>query len=446
MASHTSAHDGQGEHIHLTLENLAQIMCIDCGLLEFLWDKSKATAAYLQACVPSKGSKQDTIWTPLWPEARPFAFVGIGLGWLWSKFKDLPVLPLSDSLYYQIIPREVHRTEGHWYGRLAGCCHYLEFIKHRPFLYFFYPWLTFCECSSAPTTYQNHYWGCSWCWGCNTKEWAEVEEECQSGCLHQNWRPYSGSWCTCFICGCIEWHHSWWCGWSGSWFNSWHLFWSVQHWCFDRLTWYGRPLCSFKEAMASPEHQLWEDVCKEEFESLKELCHPSYRCASWSKGPLWKMGPLSQTKKEGKPVRYKAWYAFWGCGQIPGCDYNWTTSPTACFESFWILLHLAGLLNWDIQQFNIKTAFLHGLLDKEEFQFMDQLEGFKEPGKEDWVWHVEKGLYRMHQAGQVWNCTLDKAMVTDWGFTHLPCEYCIYYHQDEHYCGSCGQLPLYHQL
>lgn len=61
MASHTSAHDGQGEHIHLTLENLAQIMCIDCGLLEFLWDKSKATAAYLQACVPSKGSKQDTI-------------------------------------------------------------------------------------------------------------------------------------------------------------------------------------------------------------------------------------------------------------------------------------------------------------------------------------------------------------------------------------------------
>jgi hypothetical protein len=57
---------------------------------------------------------------------------------------------------------------------------------------------------------------------------------------------------------------------------------------------------------------------------------------------------------------------------------------------------------------------------------MEQLPGFKEPGFEDHVWELQKGLYGLKQGSRIWNRTMNKAMI-NWGFTHLSCEYCIYY-------------------
>ena len=61
---------------------------------------------------------------------------------------------------------------------------------------------------------------------------------------------------------------------------------------------------------------------------------------------------------------------------------------------------------------------------------MEQPEGYPEPGKEDWVWELQKGLYGMKQGGRVWNKTMNDAML-EWGFTRLPCEYCIYYRRTD---------------
>ncbi len=38
----------------------------------------------------------------------------------------------------------------------------------------------------------------------------------------------------------------------------------------------------------------------------------------------------------------------------------------------------------------------------------------------------------MHQAGRVWDRTLNAVMVSNWDFIRLPSEYCVYYRQDEH--------------
>jgi hypothetical protein len=51
-------------------------------------------------------------------------------------------------------------------------------------------------------------------------------------------------------------------------------------------------------------------------------------------------------------------------------------------------------LDWEIDQIDIKTAFLHGLLESDEVCYMHEPEGFVEPGKEDWVWELQKGLYQ----------------------------------------------------
>ncbi len=56
-APHTSAHNGRGERLHLTLASLARTMRIDCALPEYLWDEFMASAAYLRARTPSRGNK-----------------------------------------------------------------------------------------------------------------------------------------------------------------------------------------------------------------------------------------------------------------------------------------------------------------------------------------------------------------------------------------------------
>jgi Reverse transcriptase (RNA-dependent DNA polymerase) len=100
--------------------------------------------------------------------------------------------------------------------------------------------------------------------------------------------------------------------------------------------------------------------------------------------------------------------------------------PTACLESLRAILHIAASLDWDIQQFDIKTAFLHGILPEDETMYLEQLPGFELEGKEDWVMKLMKSIYRMKQASRVWNQTLNNA-VESWGFNCLPCKWCVYY-------------------
>jgi Reverse transcriptase (RNA-dependent DNA polymerase) len=84
--------------------------------------------------------------------------------------------------------------------------------------------------------------------------------------------------------------------------------------------------------------------------------------------------------------------------QIYSLDYDKTTAPTAHLESFRIILHIAAALDWDIYQFDIKTAFLNGVLPPDKIAYMEQPPGFKEPGKEDWVMELSKSIYGIKQA------------------------------------------------
>ena len=92
--------------------------------------------------------------------------------------------------------------------------------------------------------------------------------------------------------------------------------------------------------------------------------------------------------KNSKAIRWKVCLVFKGFEQIYGKDHTKTTSPTAHMEYWWILLHIAASLDWDAQQVNIKTTFLYGLLPDDEVQYMKQPQGFKQEGKEGWVWKI----------------------------------------------------------
>ena len=124
---------------------------------------------------------------------------------------------------------------------------------------------------------------------------------------------------------------------------------------------------------------------------------------------------------------YKVRYVAKGYAQHDGIDYDKMTAPTAHLESFYLVLHLAVSLGWDLHQFNIKTAFLNGILPEDKITYMEQPSGFEEPGKEDWVWQLMHSIYGMKQASCVWNHTFDET-VQSWGFCCLTNEWCIYIH------------------
>ena len=130
--------------------------------------------------------------------------------------------------------------------------------------------------------------------------------------------------------------------------------------------------------------------------------------------------------EHGNPVCHKAHFVFKGFEQVFGQDYIDTTSPTACMESVHLLLNIAAAKNRDIQQIDVKTTFLYGLLPADEAQFLEQPESFAEPGKEDWVWCLKRSLYGMKQSSHIWNKTMHKAML-NWGFKCLHADPCVYY-------------------
>jgi len=189
---------------------------------------------------------------------------------------------------------------------------------------------------------------------------------------------------------------------------------------------------SWAQALTSPEQEYWIAGGREELKSLEDLkVFVLVPRSDIPRGQRPLKGKLVCKRKQdemGNVVRYKVRYVAKGYAQRYGIDYDKTTAPTVHLESFHTLLHLAASLGWDIQHFDIKTAFLHGILPENETMYMEQPPGFEAPGKENWVMKLMKSIYGMKQASRVWNRIFDKA-VKGWGFKRLSSEWCIYWRQ-----------------
>ena len=186
---------------------------------------------------------------------------------------------------------------------------------------------------------------------------------------------------------------------------------------------------SWTEALESGDRDKWLEGAEAELNSLREM--GVYKLVPRSEVPtnrsVLRGKFVCQLKRNeiGDPVRHKVRWVAKGFQQVWGRDFSKTTSPTTRLESLHVILHIAAANDWGIRQYDVKTAFLYGILPKEETQFMEQPPGFAQLDREAYVWELHRGLYGMRQSSRIWNRALNASFL-GWGFSRSECEWCVY--------------------
>jgi hypothetical protein len=83
-----------------------------------------------------------------------------------------------------------------------------------------------------------------------------------------------------------------------------------------------------------------------------------------------------------------------------GVDYKDIFFPVVRHTSIRAVLALVARYDMALEQMDVKTTFLHG--DLEEQIYMEQLEGFNQPGQEHLVYKLKKSLYGLKQSPRQW--------------------------------------------
>ena len=181
---------------------------------------------------------------------------------------------------------------------------------------------------------------------------------------------------------------------------------------------------SFSQAMNCKESELWYNAMKEEMNSMK------------SNG-VWDLVELPngvkaigckwvfKTKKDslGNIERYKARLVAKGFTQKEGIDYTETFSPVSKKDSLRIILALVAHFDLELQQMDVKTAFLNG--DLEEEVYMKQPEGFPSSDGEQLVCKLKKSIYGLKQASRQWYLKFHN-VISSFGFVENIMDQCIY--------------------
>nr|KYP52900.1 Retrovirus-related Pol polyprotein from transposon TNT 1-94 [Cajanus cajan] len=115
-------------------------------------------------------------------------------------------------------------------------------------------------------------------------------------------------------------------------------------------------------------------------------------------------------KADGSIERYKARLVAKGFTQTYGVDYMETFAPVAKMNTVRVILSLAANYGWNLQQFDVKNAFLHGEIEEEIY--MELPPGYGEKTAANTVCKLKKALYGLKQSPRAWFGRFTKVMIS----------------------------------
>lgn len=186
---------------------------------------------------------------------------------------------------------------------------------------------------------------------------------------------------------------------------------------------------NYGEVRKSAQHDKWQEAMNAEYASLISL-------GTWELvkkrpgdkviGSMWAF--KLKENPDGSVSRYKARLVARGDQQAES-SYGEIFAPVIKFVTLRILLAIACVMDWDIQQVDIGNAYCNAFVVEDDI-LMRQPAGFEQvgPNGEELVCRLRKSLYGLKQAGREWNKLLNSWLVNSkWKFTRAKADYCLYH-------------------
>ena len=176
---------------------------------------------------------------------------------------------------------------------------------------------------------------------------------------------------------------------------------------------------TYRQALASPQKAEWIASMHDELKSLREndVFGPAIKTIPrGKKGISSKWVFVIKRDENGKLLRYKARLVARGFTQRAGIDYDKTFAPVMKQSLLRTVLAEACHNDWEIDQIDIKTAFLYGKLD--ETIFLKLPDGT--------FHHLQRALYGLKQAGRQWYARFHKSLER-FGLQRLHGDPCCYH-------------------
>jgi hypothetical protein len=141
---------------------------------------------------------------------------------------------------------------------------------------------------------------------------------------------------------------------------------------------------------------MHEELENFERNQVWELVDPPLWCKPIGTKWVWK----NKEGEKGEVVRNKSRLVAQGFSQKEGIDYEETFPPVAHLEVIRILLAFSVAKGFKLQQMDVKSAFLNGVLEEEVY--VRQPPGFESEKYPHWVYKLMNALYGLKQASRAW--------------------------------------------
>ncbi|GJZ17424.1 retrovirus-related pol polyprotein from transposon TNT 1-94 [Tanacetum coccineum] len=181
---------------------------------------------------------------------------------------------------------------------------------------------------------------------------------------------------------------------------------------------------TLQEALNYLDVSFWKEAMQEEIKALH-------------KNKTWELVPLPGGRKpignkrvykikknnDDQVERYHARLVVKGYAQKEGIYFNKFFSHVVRMTTIRVVLAMCATYDLHLEQLDVKTAFLHGILEEEIY--MLQPEGFKQKGKENLVCRLSKSLYGLKKAPRCWYKRFN-SFIRSLGYNRLhenPCAY-----------------------